>query len=228
MSESAGMGDLAEPRIAGDHAALRAGEGVELNKQQQRSERSMNALLEAAAELIEEGGLDALTFAAIGARAGYSRGLVTARFGSKEGLIESLIDRYVTGWSHKTVLPRTQGKSGLEATLVIIDEIRAQAARDPRAIRVLYTLMFEAIGPDQSLRERFAKFHESFRADFAHHVSVGRRDGSIHEATDPDSEGALLVSGLRGVAYQWLLDPTFDAVSALAYLRDTTEARLKA
>ncbi len=199
------------------------------NKQQLRTERSTHALLEAAADLIAEGGLESLTFAAIGERAGYSRGLVTARFGSKDGLIGALIDRYVTGWRHKNVLPRTRDRSGLEGTLVLIDSIRAQAAKDPRALRVLYALMFEAIGPDDALRQRFAKFHKGFRADFATYVNKGRGDGSIRKEIVPCSEAALLVGGLSGIAYQWLLDPSkFDPVAALEYLRDTTHARLRA
>jgi len=206
-----------------------AGDQALPNKQQQRTERSTNALLEAAAELIAEGGFEALTFATIGERAGYSRGLVTARFGNKDGLIEALIDRIVTGWSHKNVLPRTKGRSGLEATLVLIDSIRAQAAKDPRALRVLYVLMFEAIGPDDELRQQFAKFHEGFRADFATYIKKGRRDGSIRKGVKPDAEGALLVAGIRGIGYQWLLDPTgFDPVASLQYLSDTTRDRLSA
>lgn len=199
-----------------------------LNKQQLRTERSTNALLEAAAELIAEGGLEALTFAAIGERAGYSRGMVTARFGSKDGLIEALIDRIVTGWSHKNVLPRTRGRTGHEATIVLIDAIHAQAAKDPRSLRVLYALMFEAIGGDDDLRQRFAKFHEGFRADFATYLRRGRRDGSIRKRIQPDAEAAQLVASLRGIGYQWLLDPTgFDPVPALAYFRETTDARLR-
>ena len=116
-----------------------------MNKQQLRTERSINALLEAASDLIVEGGFDALTFAAIGERAGYSRGLVSAKFGSKDGLIDALIDRIVTTWSHKNVIPRTTGKTGLEGAVILIDAIRAQAAKDPRGLRVLYSLMFEAV-----------------------------------------------------------------------------------
>jgi len=47
-------------------------------------------LLDAAADLIAEGGYEAMTLAAVGERAGYSRGLVTARFGSKDQLLEAL------------------------------------------------------------------------------------------------------------------------------------------
>ncbi|MEZ5297594.1 MAG: helix-turn-helix domain-containing protein [Ilumatobacteraceae bacterium] len=63
------------------------------SRQAERSHRSSEALLDAAAELISEGGLGSMTFAAIGDRAGYSRGLVTARFGSKAGLVGALVRR---------------------------------------------------------------------------------------------------------------------------------------
>ena len=98
-------------------------------------------------------------------------GLVTAvalsplAWGSKDGLIGALTDRYVTGWGHKNVLPRTKDRSGLEGTLALIDSIRVQVAKSQRALPVLYALMFEAIGPEEALRQRFAKFHEGFRAD---------------------------------------------------------------
>ncbi len=203
------------------------GAEVEPNKQQIRTARSTNALLDAAADLIVEGGLGALTFATIGERAGYSRGLVTARFGNKDGLIDALIDRIVTTWSHRNVIPRTTGSNGLDATIILIDAIRMQAAKDPRGLRVLYSLMFEATGSDDQLRLRFAKFHETMRADFTGFLRAGQRDGSIRRGPSPDREAELLVAGLRGIGYQWLLDPTaFDPVEALTYLRDTTTERL--
>ena len=196
-------------------------------RQAARTERSTNALLDAAAALIVERGFSALTLAAIGERAGFSRGLVTARFGSKDGLVDELIKRIVGRWSHRNVLPRTQGKSGREAMLVMLDAIRAQAERDPRALRVLYALMFEALGPDEALRARFAKFHEDMRADFSGFVTRGKRDGSVAKRIDATSEATLVISGLRGIGYQWLLDPDrFDPVPALSYLHATTAARL--
>ncbi len=197
------------------------------NKQKLRNERSTNALIEAAAELIIEGGLDAVTLVAVGDRAGYSRGLVTARFGNKDGLIDALIDRYITGWSHKNVLPRTKGASGRDSVVILIDAIRSQLAKDPRALRVLYVLMFEAISGDDDLRRRFARFHAAFRADFAAALKRGQRDGSVRLDIDPEKEGAFLVGSIRGAGYQWLLDPQgYDPVASLAYILDVAEERL--
>ena len=197
------------------------------NKQQQRTARSTNALLQAASELIVEGGFDALTFAAIGDRAGYSRGLVTARFGSKDGLVEALIDRIVTTWNTRNVLPQTRDLRGRDAMVRIIDAIRRQAERDPSGLRVLYAMAFEAIGPHEELRLRMVKLHEGMRADFAALIRRGLDDGSVAPGTPPEREAELIIAGLRGIGFQWLLEPgAFDPLPALAHLRDTTEERL--
>lgn len=197
------------------------------NKQQRRTERSTNALLQAASELIVEGGFDALTFAAIGDRAGYSRGLVTARFGSKDGLVEALIDRIVTTWNTRNVLPQTRDLSGRDAMVRVIDAIRRQAQRDPSGLRVLYAMAFEAIGPHEELRLRMIKLHDVMRADFTAIIRRGMNDGSIGPDTPPEREAEQIIAGLRGIGFQWLLDPgVFDPLPALAYLRDITEERL--
>ncbi len=197
------------------------------NRHQERSELSSARLLDAAAELIEKGGYEAMTLAAVGERAGYSRGLVTARFGSKEQLLVALVDRITTRWSHRNVLPRTAGRSGREGILILIDAIRTQAERDPRALRTLYALMFEALGPNVSLRRHFVEFHRTMRSDLAGLVRRGVRDGSIVRRR-PDEEAMLVVAGLRGIAYQWRLDPDcFDAVAALRVLGEATEQRLR-
>jgi AcrR family transcriptional regulator len=198
------------------------------NRQVERSERSTVALLDAAAALIVEGGFSSMTFAAIGERAGYSRGLVTARFGSKEGLVEALLRRIVGRWSHHNVLPRTEGRSGLDGLLVIFDAVRAQAERDPRGLRVLSALMFEA-GQNEVLRARFATFHDTMRGDIEALLQRGRDDRSIAAGVDVAAEAALLVGALRGIGYQWLIDPDgFDPVPPLRYLVKTMPARLAA
>ena len=55
--------------------------------QQERRDQAETALLNAAAELVVEEGVHSLTLARVGQRAGYSRGLVTHYFGSKQALL---------------------------------------------------------------------------------------------------------------------------------------------
>src|SRR5262245_59826955 len=113
------------------------------NRQAERTERSTEALLDAAAELIAEGGLSSMTFNALGERAGYSRGLVTARFGSKRGLVDALIHRIWRRLRDRDVLPVAQRDNGLEEIIVLVDAIREQAETERRDMRAMFALTFE-------------------------------------------------------------------------------------
>jgi AcrR family transcriptional regulator len=198
------------------------------NRQKERSDLSTNRMLAAAGELIVAGGYEAMTLAAVGERAGYSRGLATARFGSKDELLKALVERIVGRWSHRNVLPRTKGASGRDAIRIVLDAIATQADRDPSALRVLYALMFEAVGPVAELRSTFVELHADMRADFARFVRRGLRDGSVRDGMSPDIEAAVIVAGIRGIGYQWLLDPNgLDPVVALRYLSRITDERMR-
>jgi AcrR family transcriptional regulator len=177
------------------------------NRQAERTERSTEALLDAAAELIAEGGLSTMTFNALGARAGYSRGLVTARFGSKRGLVDALIHRIWRRLRDRDVLPMAQRDNGLAEILVLVDAIREQAAVERRDMRAMFALTFEALGPDESLRDRMVEFTASMRADLAAALRRGVADGSVRGDIDPDLTAVLTASALQGLAYEWLLQP---------------------
>jgi AcrR family transcriptional regulator len=200
-----------------------------MNRQEERSSTSTRRLLDAAGELISEGGYEAMTLSAVGERAGYSRGLVTARFGSKRELLEALVERITTGWNVRNVQPRTVGKSGLDGLLITLDAIRVQAVRDPGALRRLYALQFEALGSVPELRAHFVDFHRTMRSDMAAFVRRGLRDGSIAAGTSAKAEGAAIVGALRGIAYQWLLDPDdVDPAALLKHMIGSVDRRLRA
>lgn len=200
-----------------------------MSRQAERSGLSTRKLLDAAGELISEGGYAAMTLSAVGARAGYSRGLVTARFGSKRELLEALVDRISTSWNVRNVHPRTVGKSGLDGLLITLDAIRLQAKRDPAGLRRLYALQFEALGPVPELRAHFVEFHRTMRADMAAFVRRGLRDGSVAAGTNARAEGAAIVGALRGIGYQWLLDPDdIDPAALLNHLITSVDRRLRA
>jgi AcrR family transcriptional regulator len=67
--------------------------------QQERSSTSAVLLVAAAIELIAEQGFDKTTAAQIGERAGYSREMVRHRYGSKEQLLEWMLEH-----EHKQLL----------------------------------------------------------------------------------------------------------------------------
>jgi AcrR family transcriptional regulator len=178
--------------------------------QLERTEASSRALLDAAAELIAESGIDALTLAAIGERAGYSRGLVTMRFGTKDGLIEALIDRIAFGWQTRTLPRMVESHNGLEGALRLVEGIWRQIRRDPAHIQVLYRLFFEAIGDSGDnavLHRKVTELHRLQHDALVASLRRGVEDGSVRAGVDVDLEADLVTASLRGIGYLWLLDP---------------------
>ena len=148
-----------------------------------------------------------MTLATVGERAGYSRSLATARFGSKAKLLEALVDEIVVRWDVETVQPELQGLEGLDALRVLLTAIKNSYEEHPRSLGVLYALIFEAVGPVPELRERFVALNRNLRSRIADYIQRGMKDGSIVGDIDAGEQAAIIVAQLRGVGYLWRLDP---------------------
>lgn len=197
---------------------------VMLPAQQARSELSTTRLINAAAELIAENGYERTTLAAIGSRAGYSHGIVTRRFGSKEGLLIALIEKMAMGWSETHLTPAIGTSTGREALHIRVDAFRSSWRKSARRMRALYTLMFEALGPIPHLKERMVELHRFSRGSVVDVVQRGIEDGSVDPSVEPEQVARLFMGALRGAAYQAMLDPEavdiFDALDDLDLLID--------
>ena len=174
---------------------------------QERSEESTRRLLDAAVELVAEAGYAGMTLAATGDRAGYSRGLVTTRFGNKENLLRALIDRLGERWWPYFEHPPAEA-DGLHELLALVRAVGEGVASDPVAHRALQRLIFErAVGPVDELQQQFALSATGIVADVARIVERGRDDGSIRTDADPARVAALVIASMRGISYQWFLHP---------------------
>ena len=197
-----------------------------MGRQSERTERSTRALLGAAALIIDEEGLQALTVARIGERAGYSRGMVTERCGSKEALLGALLDTILSSIT-SDMASAMAGKSGVEQVDVYLAEIARQGTEQPNRLRVLAKMTYQSIGLDPELSNRFALANAYIRHNLAGLVRAGIADGSIRPDADPDNEAVMIVAMFRGVGYQWCVDPNgVDAGAALRYAHEVTVDRL--
>jgi AcrR family transcriptional regulator len=189
------------------------------NMHEYRSAESGRRMLEAAADLIVEVGYHKMTLAAIGERAGYSRGLATVRFGSKAALLQRLVEWSTAGWYDQRALSRTSDKNGYDSVLMLLDSISRRVAGDARKMRTFYSLMFQALGPHPNMRTYFVTFHRQLHSDFHAVIARGISDGSIDPRRDPDRDADFIIANLRGVAYLWALDPEqFNAVANFAHM----------
>jgi AcrR family transcriptional regulator len=181
--------------------------------QAERVAESDRKLLGAALKLIGERGYGGTSLAAIGEAAGYSRGLVHERFGSKAGLLWALVEQILRVWNREGRERGLAGLQGFDALAGMIDNHR-RAVEQGRGIRACYALMFEALGPTPELVTEFRGLHRTFRADIERAIRQGVEAGTIRADVDPPAQAALLLGALRGLAFQALLDPDGVALAA--------------
>lgn len=215
--------------VVGQREPGRDGSRQGINKQQARTERSTRRLLKAAAEILVDEGVNALTLANVGERAGYSRGLVTTRFGSKDNMIRALVERMTSSWAATHIEPRMLGKAGLEALLEMLREMRDQIARSPQEVLALQALLFDALNPASVARGPILEYNENLNELIRSTIELGKHDGTIRSDVDSRLEASRALEGIRGIGFHWLLMPTgYDASAALSHLIDLVEEHLAA
>jgi AcrR family transcriptional regulator len=178
--------------------------------QAERRAETERRLLDAAMDLVAEGGVGAVTVAATGARAGYSRGIVNHHFGSRRALLDALA-REVQG----RFSPRRPTGPGHGRVLDLVDDYLATLEVRGHDSRVFLVLWTAAISSDPDLGPIFAERDEVFRRGMADALRAGVADGSIGADVDPVAAGAALVGLLRGVGLQRLLAPEAIDLEAL-------------
>lgn len=180
--------------------------------QAERTAASDARMLDAALKLIGQRGYRGTSLAAIGEEAGYSRGLVNERFGSKDGLLWVLVKNMLRAY-RRDVRAHEASKVGVDRLCSMLDSHRRAVQRDA-PIRALYALMFEALGPIPQLQPEFQKLHVNFRKYIEDTIRDGIRAGVIRADVDPAAQAVLLLAAVRGIGFQWLLERDAFALDA--------------
>jgi AcrR family transcriptional regulator len=186
--------------------------------QRERVEESSRRLAEAAIELIAEKGYSNTSAREIGVRAGYSRAMVAERFGSKEALLDAILEQQYERRIDVDVEP---GASGLQRVVAPIEALRVFAVQDPQLLRAMFVLNFEALHDPDVLRQRIQSWLARLRHRLSDAVRVGQADGSISADVDADDIGGEIVATGIGYAYAWIVAPDeIDFELALKRWRD--------
>ncbi|SFS78710.1 TetR/AcrR family transcriptional regulator [Saccharopolyspora flava] len=173
--------------------------------QRERREHAEAALISAAAELVVDTGVRSLTLARVGEKAGYSRGIVSHHFGSKQGLLDALARALQSGF----VPGLDEQPPGLERLLALVGGyLRALGSRSVTG-RAFLLLWAESM-TSAELKPAFRDRDVGFRHDIAAEVAAGIADGAVRADADPADVAVAVVGQLRGIGMQYLLDP--DAV----------------
>lgn len=171
----------------------------------QRRAEAQNRLLRAAAELIAERGLEAITLAAVGERAGYSRGIANHHFGTKAALIDELISQVERDFRASTE-PVARVDGSIDALIEMASTFIRLTDELPVTHRAFLVLWAAAVA-DEELRARMGGLDEAFRDVVTLIIGRGQVRGEIDAAVDAASAAVALLGQLRGIALQRLLSP---------------------
>ena len=174
--------------------------------QQQRTQRSDKRMREAAIQLLLERGITGMTLAAIGEKAGYSRGLATHRFGSKSNLLAFVHDHAVSNWISR-VQQAVGQRGGYEALECVVDALYGFILEEPDEIRAMYLLRYSSIDPSAEFRGSVSKALRAQHRDVQRWVEAGQADGSVDKRIDANLAAELFCAAIDGLIYRWLIAP---------------------
>jgi AcrR family transcriptional regulator len=177
--------------------------------QRERREETERKVLAAATALIAQHGSRALTLAEVGEAAGYSRGIVSHHFGSRENLL-----RAVMRDARTFPLPALEDGAADWLAQTVRAYLEHVTSRRPSAGAFLQ-MWGEAIAADPVLMPLYAEHDAGFRRLLADKVHEGIRDGSVRADADPEAMAVSLVGLLRGIALQLISTPPPARVEAI-------------
>lgn len=173
-------------------------------------------LVKALVDLVAEKGYDATSGAEIGVRAGFSRAMVHARFGTKDALLDELMR---TEFDQRIIGGIGDELTGLQRVLAILDRLDQLAKEDERFLRAMFILGFEAVRGSTAVRPRIIRWLASLEAAVFDAMGAGQNDGSVRADVQPsDAAHECLMYGI-GVAYAWIVLPGTDVHAELERFR---------
>jgi AcrR family transcriptional regulator len=187
-------------------------------RQEDRVALSDERMTRAAVQLLVEVGVAGTTLAAVGERAGYSRGLPAYRFGSKAGLLAHIHDTVAADWIAR--VQRAVGdRVGVEALESVISALSDFMAEAPGDLRAMYLLRYSSIDPAFEFRTNIAKVHSAQKRDAQRWIEAGQMAGRIGKRVDASLAAELFCATADGLLYRWLVTPQLPLVKLHRLLR---------
>jgi len=196
--------------------------------QAERSALSDTRMFNAAMQLISANGANKTTLKEICETAGYSRGLATYRFGSKDKFLQELLKDFNRAWVDQ-LRSYTEDKQGFHAFLAAIDALEHFLTEHHRYMRGGYTIWYESIGGDNAIRRQLARNHRQYRSDVEQWLREGINDGNVRADVDAANFAVLYLTFVSGTIYQWLVAPeAVDLAPTFEYFRRIVRRELSA
>lgn len=184
--------------------------------QTERTEISDQRMFDATVALIVERGPVGTNLKDVGMKAGYSRGLASHRFGSKDKLFAFVLARLGTLWLDQ-LTSATNGYTGIKAVELALDQHYQFCVDAPDYVQTFYTLWFESVNSTAELSSAIKSIHKRRHQDVVNWILS---DPTINQQVkeNADAVAAQFGATVIGIIYSWLAKP--DDIEHIRILHD--------
>ena len=194
-------------------------------RQREKSELSRQRLLDAAAVVFSEQGFHRASLKAIGEEAGISRGSIVWHFGTKDALLQAVVERTYLSWAREVATSDVGSRGGRQAIVAVIDAHRRFIEERPADNRLYYALVSE-VSANAELAERVTRMHSELYLQLRGYILEGQVAGEISARLDPDVGARLVLSTLGGIGHLVILVPGADVGPIYDEVLRTVESNL--
>ncbi len=170
--------------------------------------RRREQIVESAAHVFAEFGYSGGSIRTIAARVGISPATLIQHFGSKQGLLEAVLEDWTLNAFH--IPDDAHGLAYFEAMRGLMDF----HVKHRGLIELFLTMTAEASSPVHPAREFIQRRYAHTFGEFAKHLRTARERGEIGIAEDDIAyEARIMMAAMDGLELQWLIDPGVDLTS---------------
>lgn len=174
---------------------------VERRTQDERRALAERRVVEAAVALIADHGSRSATLARVGEKAGYSRGIVTHHFGTRDGLLRRVVE-----YARQVDVPEYDG-DGLRQLTGTVESYLCNIVDRTPASRAFLRMWSEAIASDPVLEPVFGEQDAHLRKLLGDILRAGVADGSVGSEVDAAAGAVFVAACLRGIGMQLIATP---------------------
>jgi AcrR family transcriptional regulator len=190
---------------------------------QQRGVERRRAIVDAAIELFSSNGFRGTGIAAVAAKAGLTPSGVLHHFGSKEGLLQAVVEeRDARAWEPLAAFWRTRG---LDAIRRGYDWLGRFIEGD-RELAALHTVLIaENLRESDPLQDFFRRRARTVRAGTRRMLARAKEDGEVRADVDVAAVADEIIAFQEGAQLVWLQDPERISIARLyeRYFKDLTD-----
>ena len=178
-------------------------------KTQARAIESDFKMVNQTIKLLSEGGVNAVTLEAVGVNAGYSRGLVSRRYGSKDQLLVRVLN-YLENWLNEKSKIATNNKYGLDAINSLILSISDDFYLNREKYRAYFWLRFYGLEQNKILNECLVKSRNIREENTIKWLKEALALEELSRNVDIEMVHDFLKTSLMGLVHNWMVDPNFN------------------